>query len=429
MTATKRPLKVFLCHAHSDKDAVKALYTRLTKDGVDAWLDKEKLLPGQDWELEIRKAVREVDVVVCLSKQFNQAGFRQKEVRFALDTAMEQLEGDIFIIPARLDECDVPERLQRYHWVDLFDVNEYENLMQSIRLQDDQLEKARIEKEEAVKRHLPFYQTPDTRKNVIQHNIRETTKNKTLHEPAVSDTEGQPARKKSKTTQIKTQYIVAIIGAVATIVARLLSSPLLERWFSPAPIETEVTITPSHTLEPTQVNETPTVTISPTISPTETYTIIPSRTTNSTPTDVPVIVAGTAKSNVTGYLLTAYYNDKSFYVLNKGGAKRSVSGFVFERIDEDGEIQERFEGWQWEKYFATLQPQRCMSLEIYLSPDPYLSPFQCENRVLSTLSLSMDLGNLFWTPDDNSEQFRILWLGEEIARCEIKAGKCDFYVP
>jgi len=33
--------------------------TRLTKDGVDAWFDKAKLLPDQDWELEIRKAVRE----------------------------------------------------------------------------------------------------------------------------------------------------------------------------------------------------------------------------------------------------------------------------------------------------------------------------------------------------------------------------------
>ncbi|MBU4226520.1 MAG: toll/interleukin-1 receptor domain-containing protein [Chloroflexi bacterium] len=33
--------------------------TRLSKDGVDTWLDKEKLLPGQDWELEIRKAARE----------------------------------------------------------------------------------------------------------------------------------------------------------------------------------------------------------------------------------------------------------------------------------------------------------------------------------------------------------------------------------
>jgi hypothetical protein len=58
MPDTKRPLKVFLCHAHADRDAVRGLYIRLTKDGVDAWLDKEKLLPGQDWELEIRKAVR-----------------------------------------------------------------------------------------------------------------------------------------------------------------------------------------------------------------------------------------------------------------------------------------------------------------------------------------------------------------------------------
>ncbi len=49
----KRPIKVFLCHAHADRDTVRALYARLTtlalaggtrEDGVDAWLDKEKLL-------------------------------------------------------------------------------------------------------------------------------------------------------------------------------------------------------------------------------------------------------------------------------------------------------------------------------------------------------------------------------------------------
>ena len=54
---SSRPLKVFLCHAHSDAAAVRALYNRLVKDGVDAWLDKEKLLPGADWEYEIRKVV------------------------------------------------------------------------------------------------------------------------------------------------------------------------------------------------------------------------------------------------------------------------------------------------------------------------------------------------------------------------------------
>jgi hypothetical protein len=68
MLEPKRPLKVFLCHAHADRDPVRGLYTRLTQDGVDAWLDKAKpcgersrtILPEQDWELEFRKAVREI---------------------------------------------------------------------------------------------------------------------------------------------------------------------------------------------------------------------------------------------------------------------------------------------------------------------------------------------------------------------------------
>jgi hypothetical protein len=60
-----RPLKVFLCHAHADADKVRALYARLKAEGVDVWLDKENIIPGQgfdklnlpDWEYEIRKAV------------------------------------------------------------------------------------------------------------------------------------------------------------------------------------------------------------------------------------------------------------------------------------------------------------------------------------------------------------------------------------
>ena len=75
MLEPKRPLKFFLYHAHADRDSVRGLPagTRLTKDGVDryAWLDKAKLhgersrtiLPGQDWELEIRKAVREACII------------------------------------------------------------------------------------------------------------------------------------------------------------------------------------------------------------------------------------------------------------------------------------------------------------------------------------------------------------------------------
>ncbi|MBI5296208.1 MAG: SUMF1/EgtB/PvdO family nonheme iron enzyme [Chloroflexi bacterium] len=136
----KRPLKVFLCHAHANREPVRALYARLKREGVDVWLDKEKLLPGADWEYEIRKAVRESDVVVvCLSKQFNQAGFRQKEVHLALDTAMEKPEGEIFIIPARLEECENLESLRKWHWVELFEDDGYEMLMRALRARADRI--------------------------------------------------------------------------------------------------------------------------------------------------------------------------------------------------------------------------------------------------------------------------------------------------
>jgi hypothetical protein len=135
MSNQQRPIKVFICHAHSDKNAARDLYVRLTRDGVDAWLDKEKLLPGQDWELEIRRAVRASDAfVVCLSRQFNEAGFRQKEVRLALDAAMEKPEGEIYIIPARLEECELPESLRKLHQVDLFEEDGYDKLVASLRL-------------------------------------------------------------------------------------------------------------------------------------------------------------------------------------------------------------------------------------------------------------------------------------------------------
>jgi hypothetical protein len=69
-------------------------------------------------------------IIVCLSEtSVNKAGFVQKEIRFALDVADEQPEGRIYIIPLRLKECDVPERLKKWHWIDLFRKRGYERLL------------------------------------------------------------------------------------------------------------------------------------------------------------------------------------------------------------------------------------------------------------------------------------------------------------
>jgi outer membrane protein assembly factor BamD (BamD/ComL family) len=138
---TKRPLKVFLCHASSDKPAVRDLYKRLLVEGVDAWLDQEKLLPGQDWRVEIPRAVREADVVViCLSnKSITKEGYVQKEIKFALDSADEKPQDTIFLIPARLEDCVVPEQLGRWQWVDLFEENGFVRLLRSLKLRANRI--------------------------------------------------------------------------------------------------------------------------------------------------------------------------------------------------------------------------------------------------------------------------------------------------
>ena len=117
-----RPLRVFLCHASQDKPAVRKLHRYLKQHGIEPWLDEIDLLPGENWEVEIPRALNASDVIlVCLSKNsVNKEGYVQKEISFALDKALEKPDGTIFIIPAKLEDCDVPKRLSRFQWVDLF---------------------------------------------------------------------------------------------------------------------------------------------------------------------------------------------------------------------------------------------------------------------------------------------------------------------
>jgi hypothetical protein len=118
-----RKLRVFLCHSSQDKPIVRELYQRLLAEGwIDPWLDKEKLLPGQDWDIEIEKAVEAADaVIVCLSNNsVTKEGYIQKEVKKILDKAEEKPDETIFIIPLRLDDCQIPRRFRKWQYENYF---------------------------------------------------------------------------------------------------------------------------------------------------------------------------------------------------------------------------------------------------------------------------------------------------------------------
>jgi CheY-like chemotaxis protein len=116
-------VNLFLCYAHADSTAVEELYDKLVAAGYAPWMDQRDLVPGENWSLAIRKAIRSSDFfIACISKNsVTRRGFIQKEIKMAWDIWGEKLESDIYLIPARLEECDgLDERFCALQWVDLF---------------------------------------------------------------------------------------------------------------------------------------------------------------------------------------------------------------------------------------------------------------------------------------------------------------------
>ncbi len=128
--------KIFLCYARPDEEHVRRMFNALSAAGFDPWMDQMCIIGGENWEIAIRKAIREVDFfVVCISKQsVNRRGFVQKEIQMALNIWDEKLDSDIYLIPVRLEDCNLTnERLCELQWINLFHKNGFHELLHAIR--------------------------------------------------------------------------------------------------------------------------------------------------------------------------------------------------------------------------------------------------------------------------------------------------------
>jgi serine/threonine protein kinase len=221
--------------------------------------------------------------------------------------------------------------------------------------------------------------------------------------------------------------VPSVLPTNAIIVQTVVAQPTATDTFIPEPTATNTIVIPTDTLESTATTE---LTTEPSATSTQTQTETAAPTTTATAIPVTASATSTAQTYPNGYQMTAFYNESSFYLLDKGKASRSLSGFVFERVNNDETFQNRFEGWHWETFYVkAIQQNRCVSLEIDKSLISYLSPVECANKGLSRLKPAMDADELFWTRNDSSAEFRVLWLNQEIARCKIADGVCDFRVP
>lgn len=164
------PPKIFIAHAVEDKPQVRELYTKLKEAGYQPWFDEEDLMPGQNWREEIPKALRNSDFfLACLSStSISKRGYIQKEFKMAMEMLAEFPPGTIYLIPVKLDECEIPDlrqseyglNLRDIQWLDYGQPNGFDKLVRAIDYQ--------------FNNHQKEINNEPLRNNFSQPNIRQT---------------------------------------------------------------------------------------------------------------------------------------------------------------------------------------------------------------------------------------------------------------
>lgn len=115
--------KVLLCYASEDEEKVLGIYERLVKLGLRPQMAPDDVGVGQLWKSEIQQMLKEADfVLICCSNiVINKTSPLQWEITEALENLKERPPKAVYVLPARIEPCDLQERLSDLQSIDLFD--------------------------------------------------------------------------------------------------------------------------------------------------------------------------------------------------------------------------------------------------------------------------------------------------------------------
>jgi len=116
-------ISVFISYAREDSDIAARIYKDLSSNNLSPWLDKEEILPGQDWMDELENAISKCTYFIALlsTNSVSKTGVVQKELKRALEKLEQHPRSAIYLVPVRIEECDPSyTEIKRLHWLDLF---------------------------------------------------------------------------------------------------------------------------------------------------------------------------------------------------------------------------------------------------------------------------------------------------------------------
>lgn len=128
-------MKVFLSYAKEDGAIVKEFHDHLKAMGLDPWMDQERILPGQAWEREIDRALKEANVVILFMSPHSvkKRSFVTREANTAIANLCYKKADDIYIIPVLIEQCEVPEEIsERAQYIEISEPGAKNKIVASI---------------------------------------------------------------------------------------------------------------------------------------------------------------------------------------------------------------------------------------------------------------------------------------------------------
>jgi len=115
------PFDAFLSHCSDDKPAVESLARRLRDEGLNPWLDKWNLIPGEPWQPALEEGLRESSACVVFFGPSGVGPWHDVEMRAALSQSVSSRDS-FRVIPVLLPDAteptqEVPMFLQALTWI------------------------------------------------------------------------------------------------------------------------------------------------------------------------------------------------------------------------------------------------------------------------------------------------------------------------
>jgi hypothetical protein len=113
---------IFFCYAKEDRRRVRRVYNNFVSAGYNVWMDVCSLPPGAIWEDFIPEAIKSSRIFMFFvtKNSCDKIGYLRTELNEARKKQIQYTEGDIFIVPVKLEKCAIPRELRRFQAVDYF---------------------------------------------------------------------------------------------------------------------------------------------------------------------------------------------------------------------------------------------------------------------------------------------------------------------